>query len=84
MFWDANRINGELYLSDNFYGKKTIRRIVRIRTQNSLKSIYLCVLTGILLSLLKSWYFGDLKSADFCAIFVIYFVLVLGQKMSGN
>lgn len=27
VFWDANRINGELYLSDNFYGKKTIRRI---------------------------------------------------------
>lgn len=26
---------------------------------------------------------GILKSADFCAIFVIYFVLVLRENMSG-
>lgn len=54
---------------------KNVRRIVRSKTQNSLKSIYLCVLAWILLSLLKSWYFGNFEKCrvlcNICHLFCV-------------
>lgn len=57
-----------------FLWEKPIRRIVRTRTQNSLMSVYLCVLTWILLALLKSWLFWGFWKVQ---IFVQYLSFIL-------